>query len=82
MEAPSPDHSIVGSSDALRYVMFGSSRSRPPNATVLLLGETGTGKELLARAIHQRSAAAPSQLRRRQLRRPARDADRERAVRP
>jgi transcriptional regulator with GAF, ATPase, and Fis domain len=47
---------IVGSSDALRYVLFGVDQVAPTNATVLLLGETGTGKELVARAIHERSA--------------------------
>jgi formate hydrogenlyase transcriptional activator len=48
------DH-IVGESDVMRYVMFRADQVAPTNATVLLLGETGTGKELLARAIHQRS---------------------------
>ena len=47
---------IVGSSDALRYVLFGVDQVAPTKATVLLLGETGTGKELVARAIHERSA--------------------------
>jgi transcriptional regulator with GAF, ATPase, and Fis domain len=47
---------IVGDSDVLRYVMFRVDQVAPTNATVLLLGETGTGKELVARAIHQRSA--------------------------
>ena len=56
MDAPSPDHSLVGSSDALRYVMYRVEQVAPTNASVLLLGETGTGKELVARAIHQRSA--------------------------
>jgi len=46
---------IIGSSDALRYVLFGVDQVAPTNATVLLLGETGTGKELIARAIHERS---------------------------
>ena len=49
-------HTIIGSSDALRYVLFGVDQVAPTNATVLLLGETGTGKELIAHAIHQRSA--------------------------
>ena len=47
---------IVGESDVLRHVMFRVDQVAPTNATVLLLGETGTGKELVARAIHQRSA--------------------------
>ena len=49
------DSTIVGSSDALRYVLFRVDQVAPTNATVLLLGETGTGKELIARAIHERS---------------------------
>jgi formate hydrogenlyase transcriptional activator len=47
---------IVGDSDALRYVMFRIDQVASTDATVLLAGETGTGKELLARAIHKRSA--------------------------
>ncbi len=46
---------IVGESDALRYVMFRVDQVAATDATVLLAGETGTGKELLARAIHRRS---------------------------
>jgi transcriptional regulator with GAF, ATPase, and Fis domain len=49
------DHSIVGTSDPLTHVMRQVDQVAPTSATVLLLGETGTGKELLARAIHQRS---------------------------
>ena len=47
---------IVGESDALRYVMFRVNQVAATDATVLLLGETGTGKELMARAIHQQSS--------------------------
>jgi formate hydrogenlyase transcriptional activator len=46
---------IVGSSDALRTVLTQVSRVAPTDTTVLILGETGTGKELIARAIHKRS---------------------------
>jgi transcriptional regulator with GAF, ATPase, and Fis domain len=46
---------IVGDSDALRYVMFRVEQVAGTEATVLLCGETGTGKELLAHAIHRRS---------------------------
>ena len=46
---------IIGDGDALRYVMFRVDQVAATDATVLLSGETGTGKELLARAIHQRS---------------------------
>jgi transcriptional regulator with GAF, ATPase, and Fis domain len=46
---------IVGSSDALQKVLSFVSKVAPTDATVLVTGETGTGKELVARAIHRRS---------------------------
>ena len=45
---------IVGSSHALRHVLELVETVAPSDSTVLLLGETGTGKELIARAIHDR----------------------------
>src|ERR1700757_3376116 len=46
---------IVGSSGALQKVLSLVSKVTPTDATVLVTGETGTGKELVARAIHRRS---------------------------
>jgi formate hydrogenlyase transcriptional activator len=46
---------IVGRSPAIQNVLALVAQVAPTSATVLLLGETGTGKELLARAIHERS---------------------------
>ena len=49
---------IVGSSEPLRKVLEQVSRVAPTDSTVLIQGETGTGKELIARAIHNRSKRA------------------------
>jgi formate hydrogenlyase transcriptional activator len=49
---------IVGSSDALRTVLAQLTKVAPTDSTVLIQGETGTGKELIARAIHNRSKRA------------------------
>ena len=46
---------IVGQSSALRHVLNLVDTVAPSDSTVLMLGETGTGKELIARAIHDRS---------------------------
>jgi PAS domain S-box-containing protein len=49
---------IVGTSPALQAVLSRVSKVAPSNSTVLITGETGTGKELVARAIHRRSDRA------------------------
>src|SRR5260370_12817995 len=46
---------IVGSSHSLRRVLAQVDKVAPTDSTVLIKGETGTGKELIARAIHKRS---------------------------
>ena len=48
-------HQMVGESPALRQIWDAIKRAAPTNATVLLLGESGAGKELVARAIHRNS---------------------------
>lgn len=50
-----PDSPIVGGCPSLRQVLELCDRVAPTNATVLLLGETGTGKELTARRVHDLS---------------------------
>src|SRR5437870_5937580 len=46
---------IVGSAASLRQVLAQVAKVAPTDSTVLILGETGTGKDLIARAIHKRS---------------------------
>jgi len=51
-------YELVGQSPALRGVLEAVTRAAPTNATVLLLGESGVGKELVARTIHRNSPRA------------------------
>ncbi len=48
-------HQMVGESGALQQVMAAVGRAAPTNATVLIQGESGVGKELVARTIHRNS---------------------------
>ncbi len=52
------DTELLGESAAMQTVRDFIVRAAPTNATILITGETGTGKELVARAIHKRSARA------------------------
>jgi two-component system nitrogen regulation response regulator NtrX len=51
-------YEIVGQSPGLRRVLEAVQRAAPTNATVMLLGESGVGKELVARTIHRNSPRA------------------------
>ena len=51
-------HQVVGESGGLRLVMDQVARAAPTSATVLILGESGVGKELIARSIHRNSLRA------------------------
>ena len=58
IEKASMFEEIVGTSPALKAVLSRISKVAPSDSTVLITGETGTGKELVARAIHRRSNRA------------------------
>jgi formate hydrogenlyase transcriptional activator len=47
---------IVGSCEPMRQVLKQVEKAAPSDSTILILGETGTGKELIARAVHRRSS--------------------------
>jgi two-component system nitrogen regulation response regulator NtrX len=51
-------HQLVGDSPAIRQILDQVRRAAPTNATVLILGESGVGKELVARAVHRSSQRA------------------------
>ncbi len=51
-------YEIIGASQGLRRVLDAVAKAAPTNATALLLGESGVGKELVARAIHRNSSRA------------------------
>ena len=72
---------IIGVSDAMRSLCRAIEKVAPTNATVLVLGDSGTGKELMARALHRLSRPLAPAVRRDQLRGDSRHAARERAVR-
>src|SRR5712691_2881673 len=48
-------HQMIGESGSLKHVMAAVARAAPTNATVLIYGESGVGKELVARTIHRNS---------------------------
>jgi predicted ATPase/GAF domain-containing protein len=58
VDAASMFEEIIGTSGPLRAVLSRVSKVAPTDSTVLITGETGTGKELVARAIHKRSTRA------------------------
>ena len=60
---------IVGESRALKQVLKQVKTVAPTDSTVLILGETGSGKELVARALHNLSNAAGTHVRETELRR-------------
>ena len=76
------DDRAHGRERAIREVLVKIEQMAPVSSTVLIEGESGTGKELVARAIHQLSPRRAKPFIAGERRRAARDAARERAVRP
>ena len=81
MRSPEQAH-LIGTSHPMLELRQEIERIARSDAKVLITGESGVGKELVARAIHASSPRAERAVRRRQLRRPPRDAARVRALRP
>ena len=73
--------SIITASPEMLRVARTVERVAPADVSVMLLGASGTGKELLARAVHEKSRRASGAVRRHQLRRDPRKPARSRAVR-
>ena len=73
---------VVGKSRAMARLFQLLETVAPTNSTILITGETGTGKEVVARAIHHNSPAAHAPIRRPQLHRHSGNAARGGAVRP
>ena len=73
---------IIGESTALKTVLEQIELVAPTDANVLILGEPGTGKEVVAQAIHEHSGRAQARTGARGLRRAAARTLRERALRP
>lgn len=55
---PSNQQNMLGQSQAMQHIQSLITRSAPTEANVMILGENGTGKELVAREIHQQSTRA------------------------
>lgn len=62
VSTPSVETPLLGSSPAIKHVLSLIQRAAPTEANILILGENGTGKELVAREIHRQSRRAASPL--------------------